>query len=113
MKINQILEIFTFEEYLSCLQIMDHCLVVVKQLEAMSHAMQGHPRQTVIVENSDKTWSTRGGNGKPLQYSCCENPISCIKRQKDMTPKDKPPAQKEEQKAITNSPEQLTQWKRP
>ena len=27
----------------------------------------------VIVKNSDKMWSTRGGNGKPLQYSCLEN----------------------------------------
>ena len=28
----------------------------------------------VMVESSDKTWSTREGNGKPLQYSCLENP---------------------------------------
>ena len=33
-------------------------------------------------------WSTREGNGKPLQYSCLENPM---KRQKDMTLKDEPP----------------------
>ena len=30
----------------------------------------------VIVKSSDKTWSTGGGNGKPLQYSCCENPVN-------------------------------------
>ena len=29
----------------------------------------------VMVESSDKTWSTGGGNGKPLQYSCQENPM--------------------------------------
>ena len=34
----------------------------------------------IIVESSDKTWSTEGGNGKPLQYSCCENPMNSIKR---------------------------------
>ena len=28
----------------------------------------------VMVESSDKTWSTGKGNGKPLQYSCLENP---------------------------------------
>ena len=42
----------------------------------------------VIVENSDKTWSTGEGNGKPLQYSCLENPMNSMKRQKDMTLKD-------------------------
>ena len=28
-------------------------------------------------------WSTREGNGKPLQYSCLENPMNIMKRQKD------------------------------
>ena len=45
----------------------------------------------VMVENSDKTWSTGEGNGKPLQYSCLENPINSMKRQKDMTLKDELP----------------------
>ena len=27
-------------------------------------------------------WSTGEGNGKPLQYSCLENPMSSMKRQK-------------------------------
>ena len=34
----------------------------------------------VRVESSDKTWSTWGENGKPLQYTCCENPMNCIKK---------------------------------
>ena len=42
----------------------------------------------VMVENSDKTWSTGEGNGKPFQYSCLENPMNSMKRQKDMAPKD-------------------------
>ena len=31
------------------------------------------------METSDQTWSTGGGNGKPLQYTSCENPANCIK----------------------------------
>ena len=34
----------------------------------------------VVVKSADKTWST-GGNGKPLQYSCLENPMNSMKRQ--------------------------------
>ena len=45
----------------------------------------------VMVEGSDKTWSTGEGNGKPLQYSCLENPMNTMKRQKDMTLKDELP----------------------
>ena len=45
----------------------------------------------VMVESSDKTWSTGEGNGKPLQYSCLENPLDSMKRQKDMTLKDELP----------------------
>ena len=30
-------------------------------------------------------WSTREGNGKPLQYSCLENPMNSVKRQKGRT----------------------------
>ena len=56
----------------------------------MSHAMEGHPKW-VMVESSDKTWSTGEGNGKPLQYSCLENPMNSMKRQKDMTLKDELP----------------------
>ena len=41
-----------------------------------------------MVENSDKTWSTGEGNGKPFQYSCLENPMNSMKRQKDRTLKD-------------------------
>ena len=33
----------------------------------------------VMVENSDKMWSTGEGNGKPLQYSCLENPMNSMK----------------------------------
>ena len=39
-------------------------------------------------ERSVGIWSTGEGNGKPLQYSCLENPMSSMKRQKGMTLKD-------------------------
>ena len=36
-------------------------------------------------------WSTGEGNGKPLQYSCLENPMNSMKRQKDRTLNDELP----------------------
>ena len=46
----------------------------------------------VMVESSDKMWSTGEGNGKPLQYSCFENPMNSVKRQKDRTLKEELPS---------------------
>ena len=45
----------------------------------------------VMVESSDKTQSTGERNGKPLQYSCLENSMNSMKRQKDRTLKDELP----------------------
>ena len=45
----------------------------------------------VMVESSHKTWSTGEGNGKSLQYSCVENTVNSMKRQKDRTLKDELP----------------------
>ena len=42
----------------------------------------------VMVESSDKTWSTGEDYGKPHQYFCLENPMNSMKRQKDSTLKD-------------------------
>ena len=42
----------------------------------------------LMVESSDRMGSTEEGNGKPLQYSCLENPMNSMKRQKDRTLKD-------------------------
>ena len=39
-------------------------------------------------KSSDKTWSTGEGNGRPLQYSCLENPMNSMKRQKYRTLRD-------------------------
>ena len=45
----------------------------------------------VMVERSDRMWSTVEGNGKPLQYSCLENPMSSMKRQSDRILKEELP----------------------
>ena len=42
----------------------------------------------VMVETSDKTWSTGEGNGKPIQYSCIKNPVNSMKKQNDRTLKE-------------------------
>ena len=45
----------------------------------------------VMVERSDRAWSTGEGNSKPLQYSCLENPMNSMKRQNDRIPKEELP----------------------
>ena len=41
-----------------------------------------------MVESSDKMWSIGEGDDKPLQYSCLENHMNSMKKQKDRTLKD-------------------------
>ena len=55
----------------------------------LSHA--GLVSGQVMVERSDRMWSTGEGNGKPLQYSCPENPMNSMKRQNDRILKEKLP----------------------
>ena len=45
----------------------------------------------VMVERSDRMWSTGEENGKPLQYSCLENPMNSMRRQNDRTLKEELP----------------------
>ena len=44
-----------------------------------------------MVERADRMWSTGERNGKPVQYSCLENPMNSMKRQKDRTLKNEFP----------------------
>ena len=44
-----------------------------------------------MVESSDKTWSPGEGNGKPLQYSCLENPMNSMKNKNDRILKEELP----------------------
>ena len=57
----------------------------------LSHARGATQDGRVMVERSDRMWSTGEGNGKPLQYSCLENHMNSVKRQKDRTLKDELP----------------------
>ena len=45
----------------------------------------------VMVERSDRMWSTGEGNGKPLQYSCLENPMNSMKRKNNRILKEELP----------------------
>ena len=64
-----------------------------------------------MVESSGKMWSTRELNDKPLQYSCLENPMNSVKRQKDRTLEDELPrligAQYATGKEWRNTPERM------
>ena len=41
-----------------------------------------------MVERSDRACSTGEGNGKPLLYSCLENPMNSMERQNDRISKE-------------------------
>ena len=41
-----------------------------------------------MAERADRMWSTGEGTGKPLQYSCLENPMNSMRRQNDRTLKE-------------------------
>ena len=45
----------------------------------------------LMVERSDRMWSTGEGNGQPLQYSCLEKPMNSVKRQNDRILKEELP----------------------
>ena len=57
----------------------------------LSHAHGATQDGQVMVERSDRMWSTGEGNGKPLQDSCLENPMNSMKRQNDRILKEELP----------------------
>jgi len=68
----------------------------------------------VLVERSDRMWSTGEGNGKPFQYSCLENPMNSMKREKDRILKDELPRSVSAQYAMEikgeMTPERMKGW---
>ena len=56
----------------------------------LSHARGATQDGQVMVERSDRMWSTGEGNGKPLQY-CLENPMNSMKRQNNRILKEELP----------------------
>ena len=57
----------------------------------LSHARRATQDGRVMVERSDRMWSTGEGNGKLLQYSCPENPMNSMTRQNDRILKEELP----------------------
>ena len=57
----------------------------------LSHAREATQDGWVMVVRSERMWSTGEGNGKPLQYSCLENPMNSMKRQNDRILKEELP----------------------
>ena len=57
----------------------------------LSHACRATQDRWVKVERSDRMWSTGERTGKPLQYSCLENPMNNTKRQNDRILKEELP----------------------
>ena len=57
----------------------------------LSHARGATQDGWVMVERPDRMWSTGEGNGKPLQYSCLENPMNSMKRKNDRILKEELP----------------------
>ena len=56
----------------------------------LSHA-HGATQDGQVMERSDRMWSTGEGNGKPLQYSCLENPMNSMKSKNDRILKEELP----------------------
>ena len=79
---------------------MDHSLSNSVKLWAMP--CRATQDRQVMMERSDKMWSTREGNGKPLQYSCLENPMNSMKRQKERTLNSELPRSVDAKYAIGN-----------
>ena len=57
----------------------------------LSHAPGATQDRWLMVERSDRMWSTGEGKGKPLQFSCLENPMNSMKRQNDRILKEELP----------------------
>ena len=57
----------------------------------LSHAHGAAQDGWVMVERPVRMWSTGEVNGKPLQYSCLQNPMNSMKRQNDRILKEELP----------------------
>ena len=69
----------------------DHTDHSLSNSRKLSHARGATQDGRVMVERSDRMWSTGEGNGKPLHYSFLENPMNSTKRQNDRILKEKLP----------------------
>ena len=80
----------------------------------LSHACGATQDRRVMVERSDRMLSTGEGNGKPLQYSCPDNPMKSMKRQNDRILKEELPTSVGAQYATGDqwkiTPERMKGW---
>ena len=80
----------------------------------LSHASGATQDRRVMGGRSDRMWSTGEGNGKPLCYSCLENPMNSIKRQNDRILKEELPRSVRAQNATGDqwkiTPETMKGW---
>ena len=80
----------------------------------LSHACGATQDGRVMVERSDRMWSTGERNGKPLQYSCLENPMNSAKSQNDRILKEELSRSVDTQYATgdqwRNTPERMKGW---
>ena len=79
-----------------------------------SHVREAIQDGQVMMEKSDRMRSTGEGNGKPLQYSCLENPMNSRKRQNDRILKEELPRSLGAQYATGDqwkiTPERMNGW---
>ena len=67
----------TLKPYLQKTSQSDHTrTTALSNSMKLSHARGATQDGRVMVERSDRMWSTGEGNGKPLQFSCLENPMN-------------------------------------
>ena len=79
-----------------------HQLLELSNSVKLSHARGATQDRWVLMERSDRMWSTGEGNGKPLQYSCLKNPVNSMKRQNDRIQKEELPTSVGAQHATGN-----------
>ena len=81
----------TLKPYLQKTSESNHTRITVLSTSTkLSHARGATQGERVMVERSDRMWSGEG-NGKPLQYSCLENPMDSMKKQNDRILKEEFP----------------------
>ena len=74
----------TLKSYSQKIRKSDHTrTTALSNSMKLSHARRATQDGRVMVKRSDRMWSSGEGNGKPLQYSCLENPMNSTKRQND------------------------------
>ena len=81
-------ENYSFDKTDMCQQVMSWTTPLFNSMKLWAMPCRASQNGQAMVESSEKMWSTGKGNGKPLPYSCFENLMTRVKRQKERTLKD-------------------------